>query len=61
MIIISFNFLRTTITHKNIPVEVREQLEIFDTTIRLSVGLESTKDIINDLDQALKKAFQDEE
>lgn len=61
IIILSNSYFRTSITHKNIPVEIREQLGIFDTTIRLSVGLESTADIIQDLEQALKKAFEDYE
>ena len=34
----------------------REVLGISDTFIRLSVGLEDEKDLVADLDQALKKA-----
>lgn len=39
------------------PKEEKDKLEIFDSTIRLSVGLENAVDIIEDLDQAMKKTF----
>lgn len=39
------------------PKEEKDQLEIFDSTIRLSVGLENVVDIIEDLDQAIQKTF----
>lgn len=39
------------------PKETRERLGIFDTTIRLSTGLENVNDIIADLDQAFEKTF----
>ena len=42
-----------TQTHPDVPVEVREQLGITDTLLRLSVGLEHVNDIIADLTQAL--------
>lgn len=35
--------------------EKREELEISDNLVRMSVGLESAKDLIADLDQALEK------
>lgn len=35
--------------------DVRESLGIFDSTIRLSIGLESADDLINDLQQAFEK------
>ena len=41
-------------THASVPVEVRQQLGIDDTLIRLSVGIESLPDLIKDLDGALK-------
>ena len=41
-------------THASVPVEVRQQLGIDDTLIRLSVGIESLPDLIADLDGALK-------
>ncbi|ORX79158.1 cystathionine gamma-synthase [Anaeromyces robustus] len=43
-------------THAAVPPEQRAKLGITDTLIRLSVGIENTEDIINDLDQALKIA-----
>jgi len=43
-------------THAAVPPEQRAKLGITDTLIRLSVGIEDTEDIINDLDQALKIA-----
>ncbi len=42
-----------TMTHGDIPLQERERLGIPDGLIRLSVGLESPKDIIADLDRAL--------
>ena len=41
-------------THASVPVEVRQQLGIDDTLIRLSVGIESLPDLIKDLDGALQ-------
>jgi len=41
-------------THESVPPEDRKLLGITDNLVRLSVGLEDTEDIINDLDQALK-------
>lgn len=35
----------------------REKLKIFDSTIRVSVGLENAEDLIKDLKQAFKKTF----
>uniref|UniRef100_A0A8C9TVZ1 Cystathionine gamma-lyase n=1 Tax=Scleropages formosus TaxID=113540 RepID=A0A8C9TVZ1_SCLFO len=42
-------------THTSVPENERALLGISDTLIRLSVGLEDEKDIIEDLDQALSK------
>ncbi len=42
-------------THASIPAERRKELGIADTLIRLSIGLEDAEDLIEDLDQALKK------
>ncbi|PEP96448.1 methionine gamma-lyase [Bacillus wiedmannii] len=44
-----------TMTHAAIPVELRQEMGIYDNLIRLSVGLESWEDIVSDLEQALKK------
>lgn len=49
---------RAYASHIDVPKEVREQLGIFDTTVRLSVGLESADDLIKDLEQALEKTFK---
>ncbi len=40
-------------THASIPKNVREDLGIFDNLIRLSVGIEDSLDLINDLENAL--------
>lgn len=42
-------------THASVPKEQREALGISDGLIRLSVGIESTEDLIADLDEALAK------
>ncbi|XP_066600785.1 cystathionine gamma-lyase [Prorops nasuta] len=46
--------LPSIMTHASVPEEAREKLGITNQLIRLSVGLESEKDLIDDLDQALK-------
>ena len=40
-------------THASIPPEVRAQIGIADSLVRLSVGVEAADDLIADLDQAL--------
>lgn len=40
-------------THASVPKESRELLGISDTLIRISVGIEDVKDLIQDLNQAL--------
>ena len=40
-------------THASVPENIRKQLGIDDRLIRLSVGIESQKDLLNDLEQAL--------
>ena len=42
-------------THGSVPPAHRKQLGIDDNFIRLSVGVEDEKDLINDIDNALKK------
>ena len=42
-----------TMTHASIPKETREQSGITDSLIRLSVGVEDTEDILDDLRQAI--------
>ncbi len=43
-----------TMTHAAIPKEDREKIGVVDSLIRLSVGVEDAKDLIEDLEQALK-------
>ncbi|MBI4078695.1 MAG: PLP-dependent transferase [Candidatus Levybacteria bacterium] len=45
-----------SMTHASVPKKEREKCGLFDTLIRLSVGIEDVDDIIADLSQALKKA-----
>lgn len=40
-------------THASVPADIRAQLGITDSFVRLSIGIESAKDLIDDLDQAL--------
>lgn len=40
-------------THASVPLEERKTLNISDNLIRLSVGIESQEDLIEDLNQAL--------
>ena len=40
-------------THGSVPADVRDQLGITDTLLRLSVGIENARDLIADLRQAL--------
>lgn len=39
-------------THASVPEDIRAELGIADTLIRLSVGIEDEKDLIKDLSQA---------
>ncbi|XP_021563047.1 cystathionine gamma-lyase [Carlito syrichta] len=48
--------LPAIMTHASVPKNERDILGISDTLIRLSVGLEDEKDLLEDLDQALKAA-----
>ena len=43
-----------SMTHQNVPVEIRKELGIDDGLIRLAVGIEHIDDIIKDLKQALE-------
>ncbi len=43
-------------THKSIPQAKRHQSGVADSLIRLSCGIEDTEDLIEDLEQAFKKA-----
>jgi cystathionine beta-lyase len=41
-------------THAGVEKKIRESLGIFDTTLRLSIGIEDADDLTTDLDNALK-------
>lgn len=43
-------------THASVPAEMRAKLNISDSLIRLSVGIEETEDLIEDLTNAFAKA-----
>ena len=45
-------------THASVPDAEREKLGIDDTMIRLSVGVEACKDLIDDLQNALDAALE---
>lgn len=45
-----------SMTHASIPKEIRDKVGITDGLIRLSVGIESVDDLIQDIDQAIAAA-----
>ncbi len=45
-----------SMTHASIPKDVRERMGISEHLIRLSVGIEYAQDLLDDLNQAIKKA-----
>jgi len=44
-------------THSELPREIQAQAGVNENLLRVSVGLEDAKDLINDLEQAFAKAF----
>jgi Cystathionine beta-lyases/cystathionine gamma-synthases len=44
--------LPSLMTHASVAKEIREQIGITDTLIRVSVGIEDVNDLIADLEQA---------
>jgi len=50
--------LPAIMTHSSVPEADREVLGITNSFIRLSIGLEATEDLLNDLDQALKSSVK---
>ena len=42
-----------SMTHAAVPKELREDMGLTDSLVRLSVGIEDVEDLIADLDQAL--------
>lgn len=55
--VLYFPHCSACVSHYSVPKEEREKYGIFDSTIRLSIGLENVVDLIEDLDQALKKTL----
>ncbi len=49
--------LPAVMTHASVPEEHRRQLGITDGLIRISVGLEDVRDLIDDIESALQYAF----
>jgi cystathionine gamma-lyase len=47
--------LPSVMTHASVSPELRKELGITDSLIRLSVGIEETKDLVDDIAQALAK------
>jgi len=45
--------LPALMTHASVPKEIRQQIGISDTLIRVSVGIEDVADLIADFEQAL--------
>jgi cystathionine beta-lyase/cystathionine gamma-synthase len=43
-------------THADVPADVRQRTGVTDGLVRLSVGLEHPRDIIADLEQALRSS-----
>lgn len=45
-----------SMTHASIPKDLRESMEIAENLIRLSVGIEYSKDLLEDIHQAIEKS-----
>jgi len=48
----------SSMTHASIPYEIRQKVGIVENLIRISVGIENKKDILNDLEQAFLKSYE---
>ena len=48
--------LPASMTHSGVPAEIRQEIGVLDSTIRLSIGIEHPSDLIADIAQALTKA-----
>ncbi|CAM3793224.1 methionine biosynthesis PLP-dependent protein [Mesobacillus thioparans] len=55
----SFITYPATQTHADIPAEVREKTGVCDRLLRFSVGIEDCEDLIEDLEAAFKKAYEE--
>jgi cystathionine beta-lyase/cystathionine gamma-synthase len=53
---VSFYLQTFRLSHSFLTAEERKELNVSDTMIRISVGLETVEDLMKDLDQALVKA-----
>lgn len=49
----------TTQTHADVPKEIREKNGITESTLRLSVGIENVKDLLEELKDVFKKAEEE--
>jgi len=47
-------------SHATVPREENERVGVTGGLVRFSVGLEDAKDIVSDLDQALRNAYPSE-
>ena len=45
-----------SMTHASIPKDLRESMGIAENLIRLSVGIEYSKDLLEDINQAIEKS-----
>jgi methionine-gamma-lyase len=48
--------LPASMTHSGVPADIRQKIGVFDSTIRLSIGIENPSDLIADIAQALNQA-----
>jgi methionine-gamma-lyase len=48
--------LPASMTHSGVPADIRQKIGVFDSTIRLSIGIEHPSDLIADIAQALNEA-----
>lgn len=44
-----------SMTHSDVPYEEKQELNITDKMVRISIGIENYKDLIWDIEQALEK------
>ena len=47
-----------SMTHASVPIDLRKELGITDSLVRLSCGIEAVEDLLADLDQAMNLANQ---
>ncbi len=48
--------LPASMTHSGVPTDIRQKIGVLDSTIRLSIGIEHSSDLIADIAQALNEA-----